>query len=145
MDRYLTRFAPTKDGVFGRLGRFTTVEEEWQDNIPNISCIPTGIYYCERSIFHRGGYPTFEIMDVPGRSLIKFHYAMTEEDLRGCVGLGMHLGVFKVKDEDTGRPTHKLSAISTRKAFGAWMESMMGVTTFRLHVVDYKAPEMDFE
>ena len=145
MDQYLTRFAYTKDGTFGRLGRFITVEEEWQDNIPNISCIPCATYVCERSIFHRGGYPTYEIMDVPGRSLIKFHYAMTEEDLRGCVGLGMHLGVFEVKDEDTDRMTHKLSAISTRKAFGAWMESLGGVNEFNLHVVDYEPPPIDWE
>lgn len=145
MDQYLTRFAYTKDGTFGRLGRFITVEEEWQDNLPNISCIPTGVYVCERSVFHRGGYDTYEIMDVPGRDLIKFHYAMTEEDLRGCAGLGMHLGVFEVKDEDTGRMTHKLSAISTRKAFGAWMATMQGINSFRLHVVDYKAPAMDLE
>ena len=92
MEQWLTRFAYTKDGTFGTLGRFLTIEEEWQDNIPNISCIPTGVYVCRSSIFHRGGYPSYEIMDVPGRDLVKFHRAMTEEDLRGCVGIAMRLG-----------------------------------------------------
>lgn len=148
-DQYITRFAYTQDGVFGRLGRFQTVEEEWQDNQPDISCIPTTPsnrpYLCQRSVFHRGGYETFQIMDVPGRDLIKFHRAMTEEDLRGCVGVALKLGVFEVKDEDTGRMTHKLSGISTRKGFEAWMATLQGVNEFMLHVVDYEPPQGDHE
>ena len=148
-DKYLTRFAYTKDGTFGRLDRFQTVEEEWQDNQPNISCIPTTEpgkpYVCVRSVFHRGGYPTFEIMNVFGRDLIKFHRANTEEDLQGCVGLGLGLGVLKVKDEDSHQMVHKLAALSTRKAFGAWMDSMRDVSRFNLHVVDYAPPPSEFE
>ena len=101
MDQYLTRFAYTKDGAFGRWGRFHTVEEEWQDNQPRISCIPTGIYRCVRSTFHRGGYPTFEVTNVPGRTLIKVHRANTEEDLLGCIGIGLGLGVL------TSAPLHR--------------------------------------
>ncbi len=133
----LTRFAPTKDGVFGRLGRWTTVEEEWQDNQPRISCIPAASYRCIRAFFHRGGYPCFEVMDVPGRTLIKFHRANTEEDLLGCIGLGMRLGVLRVRDEDSGEMVHKLAALSSRRAFNAWMASMDGVDEFTLHIVGW--------
>jgi hypothetical protein len=145
VDQYLTRFAYTKDGAFGRWGRFHTVEEEWQDNQPRISCIPTGIYRCARSTFHRGGYPTFEVTNVPGRTLIKVHRANTEEDLLGCIGIGLGLGVLKVKDEDSHQMTHKLAALSSRRGFEAWMASLAGATAFNLHVVDYVPPEPDWE
>lgn len=145
MDQYLTRFAYTKDGVFGRWGRFQTVEEEWQDNLPRISCIPTGIYRCVRSTFHRGGYPTFEVTNVPGRSLIKVHRANTEESLEGCIGIGLGLGVLRVKDEDSHQMTHKLAALSSRRGFDAWMETLLGVAEFNLHVVDYRAPAVELE
>jgi len=145
MDQWLTRFAYTKDGVFGRWGPWTTVEEEWRNNQPRISCIPTGDYHCERTIFHRGGYPTFEITNVPNRTLIKIHRANTEEDLLGCVGLGLNLGVLKVKDEDSHQLTHKLAALSSRRAFDAWMDSMSGANSFTLHIVDYEAPVPDWE
>lgn len=139
----LTRFAgvaanPNDAGTFGRLGPWVTVEEEWKDNRPRISCIPTGSYVCERSTFHRGGYATFEVLDVEGRTLIKFHFANTEEDLLGCIGLGLDLGVLLVTDEDSGARVHKLAALSTRAAFEAWMESLEGVDRFVLHIVDHE-------
>ena len=138
----LTRFVgvaanPNDSGTFGRLGPWVTVEEEWQNNQPRISCIPTGSYVCKRSTFHRGSYETFELMDVEGRTLIKFHVANTEEDLLGCIGLGMHLGVLLVTDEDSGARVHKLAALSSRAAFDAWMASLEGVDEFVLHVVDH--------
>ena len=134
----ITRFAPTKDGVFGRLGRWTTVEEEWQDNRPRVSCIPSGTYRCVRATFHRGGYPCFEVTDVPGRTFIKFHRANTEEGLLGGIGRGMRLGVLRVRDEDSGKMAYKLAALSSRKAFGAWMASMDGVDEFTLHIVGWE-------
>lgn len=145
MDQYLTRFAYTPMGVFGRWGTFQTIEEVWRNNQPRISCIPTGVYVCERSVFHRGGYPTFEITGVPSRTLIKVHRANTVEDLLGCVGIGLSLGVLRVRDEDSQEMTHKLAALSSRAGFDAWMETLLGINSFRLHVVDYKAPAMDLE
>ncbi len=138
----LTRFVgtearPNPSGTFGRLGPWVTVEEEWQNNRPRISCIPTGSYVCERGTFHRGGYETFEVLDVEGRTLIKFHVANTEEDLLGCIGLGLGLGVLQVVDEDSGVRVHKLAALSSRAAFDAWMASLEGVDRFILNVVDH--------
>lgn len=145
LEQWLTRFAYTKDGVFGRWGRFQTIEEEWRDNQPRISCIPTTMgrapYHCVRSVFHRGGYPTFEITNVPDRTLIKVHRANTQEDLLGCVGMGLDLGVLKVKDEDSFQLAHKLAVLSSKKAFESWMETLHGVNEFLLHVVDYEEPE----
>lgn len=144
MDQYLTRFAYTPDGTFGRLGRFITVEEEWQNNAPDISCIPCAVYVCQRVQSPKFGN-TFEIMDVPDRTHILIHPLNTEEGSRGCVGLGLRLGVLRVKDEDSHQMVHKLAALSSRKAFNAWLATMQGIDRFRLHVVDYQAPAMDFE
>lgn len=141
LEQWLTRFAYTPMGTFGRWGTFQTVEEVWRNNQSRISCIPTGVYICERTTFHRGGYPTFEITGVPDRTLIKIHRANTVEDLLGCVGIGLSLGVLRVKDEDSQEMTHKLAALSSRAGFDAWMATLAGVNHFRLHVVDYTEPE----
>ena len=144
MDQYLTRFAYTKDGTFGRLGRFITVEEEWQDNQPNISCIPTGTYVCRRVQSPKFGN-TFEVTEVPGRSHILLHALNTEEGSRGCIGPTLKLGVLRVKDEDSHEMVYKLAGLSARKGFNAWLATMQGIDQFRLHVVDYAPPAMELE
>lgn len=135
-DQWLTRFAKTPDGVFGRLGPWTTVEEEWQDNLPFISCIPADTYICKRVQSPKFGN-TFEVMDVPGRTHVLFHALNTEEGTQGCIGVTRRLGVLRVRDEDSRQMVHKLAGLSSRVAFKAWLATMEGVDTFRLHVVDY--------
>ncbi len=93
---FLERFAYSTMGTFGRLimegfGCFT-VERPWLDNIPRESCIPEGAYRIAPRRFNRGGYDAFEILDVPGRSLILFHRGNTMNDVIGCVALGRSLG-----------------------------------------------------
>lgn len=138
----LSRFVRTSHGVFGVLENLFihsplyTVEEEDQGNQRNISCIPAGVYTCRRTIYHKHGYPTFEITGVPNRSRILFHPANTEEDVEGCVGLGMGLGVLKVRDEDTGVRTRKLAVVSSRAAFKLFMQKLEGIDEFELEVVD---------
>lgn len=69
-----------------------TIERPWLNNKPYISCIPPGEYKAELSHYYRGGYDTFEIKNVPERSLIKFHKASFATDVQGCVGLGLRIG-----------------------------------------------------
>lgn len=92
----LTRFAYTPVGTFGRLYlpefQCYTVERPWLDNRVKESCIPEGRYRLMRARFHRGGYDTYEVIDVPGRSLIKFHIGNTMHDVLGCIALGRQLG-----------------------------------------------------
>ena len=137
MEITLTRFAPTKDGVFGRMGPWTTVEEEWQNNLPFISCIPAASYLCKRVDSPKFG-DTFEITNVPGRTLVLFHALNTEEGTQGCVGVTTRLGVMRVKDEDTRLKVWKLAGLSSRVAFKAWMASMEGIDEFTLHVVGWE-------
>lgn len=93
----LERFCYSPCGTFGRLTlpefMAWTVERPWLNNSPRESCIPEGEYALEEATFFRGGYKTYEIIGVPGRTLIKFHKANTKNDLLGCVGLGRRLGV----------------------------------------------------
>lgn len=94
MKLYLLRDYITEDVNIGRIfnpeDRFhlQTLELPDRQNHPNISCIPEGSYTCIRDFYNRGGYETFEIMDVPHRSDIKFHIGNWVKDVLGCVAVG---------------------------------------------------------
>ena len=132
----LERFAHTTDGTIGRMGPWYCMEEEDQGNRTDVSCIPAGTYVCKRTWYNGGGYETFEITEVDGRSHILFHRANTEEDLAGCVGLGSAVGFLRVEDEDSGEPTRKLAVLGSGLAFLQFMQSLEGVQHFTLRVVD---------
>ena len=123
------------------MGPFYTAEEEDLDNQANISAIPAGSYVCKRARYERGGYDTFEVTGVPGRSKILFHVINTEEETEGCIGIGMSFGVLEVLDEDTGKKTWKTAILRSRDAFDRFMEHFDGTFEFILHIVDY---EWDF-
>lgn len=118
----LERFAYTPDGVFGRLKvrlwEFLSVERPWMENKPNVSCIPCGTYQLLRSKFYASAddYPCYEIVKVPGRSLIKIHIANTMDDVKGCIGLGMRSGYI----------AEKWAVRNSREAFFAFMREMDG-------------------
>ena len=131
---FLTRSHGTADGVFGKLMGFTSVEEEDQENQRDISCIPAGAYVCERTFYNKGGYETFHVLDVPGRSGILFHVINTEEDTEGCIGITTMLGILEVKDEDSGIRKPKLAGLASRGAFKEFMKKLEGVERFVLVV-----------
>jgi hypothetical protein len=142
----LERFLASEHGTFGSLtvpGRsgaytFFTLEEEWKDNEPGESCIPAGVYRLKKTMYHKGGYPTYEVMDVEGRSHIKFHRGNTEEDTKGCILTGLFLGVLTVKhDEEEGRMNKKLAVMKSRAAFEKFMAWMGGVEEAEIEVVWY--------
>jgi hypothetical protein len=95
----LERFAYSPMGTFGVLTvddfECYTVERPWLDNKASESCIPEGAYGIELGMYNRGGYPAYEIMDVPDRSLIKMHIANNINDVVGCVGFGDSLGFYE--------------------------------------------------
>jgi hypothetical protein len=117
----VTRFAYTSMGVFGRLAlpmtaeiegfECYTVERPWLDNRPRESCIPKGTYAMQLGTYHRGGYPAWELLRVPGRQLIKIHRANTMDDLLGCIGLG----------KDLGHVAGKWGVVRSREAYDEWM------------------------
>ncbi len=136
----IERFLPSVHGTFGvmQLGNFLlfTLEEEWKDNLQNESCVPANTYEMHRVKYHKGGFMTYEVMDVPGRSHIKFHPGTTEEDTQRCILLGMKLGVFAVPvDEETGQQrAKKLAVLKSRVAFQRFMAHMGGVEKATLEI-----------
>jgi hypothetical protein len=137
----LKRFESCKSGVFGVLTlptgqEYYTLEEEQLGNKPRVSCIPAGTYTCQRSHFNKGGYECFEVLNVPGRSQIKIHKGNTEEDIEGCIVLGVAVDVFKVIDEDSKREVRKFGVKASRVAFLAFMARMDGASQFVLKIED---------
>jgi len=100
-----------------------TIERPWADNLPNVSCIPEGDYFCERHDSPKFG-DTFEVMSVPNRSLILFHPANYVEDLQGCVGLGKEIGWMG----------QKRMVKESKDAFTSFMKKLEGETLFKLRI-----------
>lgn len=102
---HLLRWADSPHGVFGTLTipefQCYTVERPWLNNQPRVSCIPAGLYKMRLGLYHNK-YSSYEIIDVPDRTLIKIHVANLYLDLLGCIGLGRDLGYFQ-----TGEATRK--------------------------------------
>lgn len=114
-----------------------TVEDDWRDNLPRESCIPAGVYTLHRTLYLKHGYETFEVMGVKGRSRILIHPANTEEDLEGCIGVGLRRGrVRVVRDEDTGEVNRiKEAVVSSQAAFHTFMARMSDVDEATLEIL----------
>lgn len=133
------RFADSPDGVFswvylledGRVvDRVACMEDDWLNNEARESCIPAARYRCKRSTFNKGNppYPCFEFMNVPGRSLVKTHIANTEENVEGCLGMGLDFGALTVADEDlAGHPMRlKWAVTGSKPGFAKFMDFFAG-------------------
>ena len=127
----LERFAYTPVGTFGRLYvpefQCFTVERPWLNNAPKESCIPEGEYEIRLGQYNRGGYPAYEVVGVPDRTLIKIHIGNTMDDLLGCIALGKALGWVE----------RKWAVTSSKKAFAEFMTAMDGAATAQLHIAAY--------
>jgi hypothetical protein len=144
MNLILLRDEQTADGVFGVLTvygktetlRFQTMEDDWRDNAAGQSCIPAGEYVLRRTIFHKHNVEAFEVTGVPHRARILIHVANTEEDVEGCIGLGLHRGTVPVtRDEDTGAAhVLKRAVTSSRQALDQFMHAMAGIDVATLTV-----------
>ena len=75
-----------------------TLELPWNDNQPNISCIPKGTYNVVKR--HSKRFKNhFHILDVPGRSYILIHTANYVSQLLGCVAVGKDLADINGDDD----------------------------------------------
>ncbi len=92
----LTRRWPTPFGLFGEwtMPEFScfTLERPWLGNAPRVSCIPAAVYPMREGHFYRGDYPCLEILEVPGRSLIKAHAGNLLAHSLGCPLVGDRIG-----------------------------------------------------
>jgi hypothetical protein len=128
MNLQLIRFSQSSEmGTFGRIsvGGITlyTVEQPWNDNKSNISCIPLGEYACSPRKYFKGGYDAVEIKNVPSRSHILFHRGNTLYDVRGCIAVGSDLGYVK----------NRWAVIRSKAAFEVFMDTY-GHTPFILEI-----------
>lgn len=135
----LLRDHVSPSGVFGTLSIpqdgigeplvVQTAEDDWKDNTRRESCIPSGRYPLKRRWSEKHGCELFEIAGVPKRSDIEIHWGNTEEDVEGCVLVGLKRGRLKVrKDEDTSQPwVEKEAVLESKLAFERVMHALQGV------------------
>ncbi len=96
MNMLLTRYAYLNDRTLGQLElmevegatKFWTIENPWQDNEPDVSCIPEGSYAMERYDSPSHGANTWQLVDVLNRTYIQIHVANYASNVLGCIGLG---------------------------------------------------------
>ena len=69
-----------------------TLENSWQDNQRNISCIPEGIYPVRLRLPRESAtrdYLHLLVQEVPNRDWILFHRGNTAKDTSGCILVGL--------------------------------------------------------
>ena len=69
-----------------------TLENPWQDNQRNISCIPEGEYPLRLRLARESAsrdYLHLLVQDVPNRDYILFHRGNTAKDTSGCILVGL--------------------------------------------------------
>lgn len=128
----------TDEGTFGKLtlGDLTwnTLELRWEDNHPQYSCIPAGVYHCRLEATSkwspREDGLLYHVLDVPGRSLIKIHAATWAGDVRahwhsdllGCIAPGKERGM--LRPPEVPAPQHCI--LQSRIALGELMQYLDG-------------------
>lgn len=126
---FLKRVSNTDDGVFGVLldgatPFAITLENPWRDNKKNESCIPIGLYRCERVLSRKFGH-TFEVIAVQGRSNILFHKGNLEDDTLGCILVG----------EQFETLNGKTAILQSGKGYGEFMDRLNGEDRFALNIM----------
>ena len=133
MNVEITRIGEGPSGTFGALkieGEYVclTLERPWEDNKPNVSCIPIGTYICKRVDSPRYG-DVFEVNCVPGRSHILFHKGNTINDTKGCILLGSQIGSILNTDGN------KIWGVEySSEAFAAFNAKLRSVDEFTLTI-----------
>ncbi|KKL64542.1 hypothetical protein LCGC14_2163970 [marine sediment metagenome] len=124
----LKRVTTIEGGTFGvlidQLVPFAlTLELPWKDNKPFVSCIPSGIYTCERIKSPKFGH-TFRINDVPDRYDILFHRGNIKKHTEGCIVVG----------EQFEYLYDKVAVLASKKGFKEFMSRLKKETVFSLLV-----------
>lgn len=73
-----------------------SIERPDKDNKKYISCIPKGVYLCEKYTSEKYK-DVYEVKDVPNRSKILIHAANIAEELEGCIAPGCYFGQLQEK------------------------------------------------
>lgn len=100
---------------------FWTLEEPWNNNLMNQSCIPLGHYRAHEYQSSKFG-KCYQITDLQNRqpanrSGILIHAGNTIEDTSGCILLGMELGLIQGEK----------AVLKSKEAYNSFMAKMYGV------------------
>lgn len=111
----LRRMVETPHGTLGQfsLEDGTTLFSMERRSTGEHPRIPAGIHEIHLDVYHKGGYPAYEIT-VPGRSRILIHAANRARELEGCIAPGRTLGF--LADE--------LAVLGSREALKVLMASL---------------------
>tara|TARA_A100001515_G_C4546036_1_gene201831 strand:- start:208 stop:612 length:405 start_codon:yes stop_codon:yes gene_type:complete len=122
---HLQREKEKGDAVWGRLYNNDSDASFW--TIENsATLIPEGLHPCAKDYYHRGDYPTFEII-VEGRDRLLFHAANYANELEGCIAPGKDRG-----ETEDGR----LAVWNSKKAFNEFWEIVKDEESFLLLIKD---------
>ena len=122
---HLRRELQKGDAIWGRLyndadgASFWTIENSAKP-------IPEGLHPCVKDYYHRGDYPTFEII-VEERDRLLFHAANYASELEGCIAPGKDRG----ETEDG-----KLAVWNSKKAFNEFWDLVQDEEKFLLMIED---------
>ena len=127
-DFELIRLCKEPEGAFGcllqdRLPFAVTLERTYE--LPGRDQhvkIPPGSWVCRSTFYHKGGYDTFEVTDVPDHSRLLFHKGNVEDDAEGCILVGRRFGLLE------GRP----AILESRDGFLEFMRRTGGRPMLRL-------------
>lgn len=100
-----------------------SLERGWRNNLPNISCVPLGVYPVFLEWSPRFQKNLWELKDVPNRDECKFHSANYWFQLNGCIALGRSLA-----DINSDGYNDITSSVSTMKAFHKALKDQIEVT-----------------
>lgn len=126
----LVRVARSPEATYGALSWggiafAVTLERPWLGNAPRVSCIPHGTYQCERVQSPRFG-DTFQVMDVPDRSHILFHWGNLWNDTEGCILVGEQF------EPVNGRP----GIVASKQGFAEFMRILRDAQEFQLEIIE---------
>ena len=126
----IKRLETGSQGTFGAIihdGKpfAVTLEREWLDNKPNVSCVPRGTYTCKRTQSPKFGH-TFEVTNVEGRTHILFHKGNLDDDSHGCILIG----------EEYGRLNKDHGILNSKHGFFEFMQKLDGKDEFELTIID---------
>lgn len=96
----LKRIAENEEGTYGVIIQdnqpiCVTLERQWHNNQPDISCIPPGAYKCQKYSSEKFK-DVWEITNVPNRTAILIHSGNSMQDTHGCVIVGREFTPFGV-------------------------------------------------
>ena len=101
-----------------------TLENPWVNNQTSVSCIPKGSYKC--APYSSAKYPdVYEVLNVPDRTYILFHWGNYERNTRGCILLGLGSAMM------SGEP-----AIQSSRNGVEYFKELIGDNEFTLNIGD---------